>query len=367
MKNNQLTQRILLIAATVVLVLIFAIIIFVGIDVKSTFKVGLILTGKTTDTGWNGSHYDGVISACTKLETELIVKEDIAEGTGDCEKAIHELAKSGVKMIILSSYAYPPEVKDVITTYPDIAFYGISSDYSAENMTSYFGRMYQARYLAGIIAGMQTKTNSIGYVAAMANSEVNRGINAFTLGVKSVNPKATVYVSWTDSWDDEKKEISLSKKLIENKNVDVMTYHQNQHNVAKAADEAGIFSIGYNQEADGLSDKYLTAAIWNWDELYYQIIREFVQGKPNAVKQRWLGIENGAVGLAELSSLVSKDTVRVYNEEKNTLLTSGDEIFAGEIYDNNGTKRCNDGERLSDETLLTEMNWYVDGVVIYED
>ncbi len=367
MKNNQLIQRILLIAAAAVLVMIFAVIIFAGFDTRSTFKVGLILTGKTTDTGWNGSHYNGVVSACEKLETELIVKEDIAEGTGDCEKAIHELAKSGVKMIILSSYAYPPEVKEVISSYPDIAFYGISSDYSAENMTSYFGRMYQARYLAGIIAGMQTKTNSVGYVAAMPNSEVNRGINAFTLGVKSVNPEAMVYVSWTNSWDDAEKEIALAKKLIENKNVDVMTYHQNQHNVAKAADEAGVFSIGYNQATEGLSEKYLTAAVWNWDELYYQIIREYVQGKPNSVKQRWLGIESGAVGLAELSSLADEDTVRVYKEEKNRLLTSGDEIFAGEIYDNNGTKRCSDGERLSDETLLTEMSWYVDGVVIYED
>ena len=365
MDKNQALQRLLIIAAVIVVIAIVAVLCLIGVDRKPDARVGLVLTGAINDSGWNESHYNGVVSACDELDATLMVKENIAEGTGDCEKAIHELAKSGAKMIILSSYSYPHEVKEVIKSYPDIAFYGISSDYSAENMTSYFGRMYQARYLAGVIAGMQTKTNSIGYVAAMPNNEVNRGINAFTLGVRSVNPDATVYVSWTNSWDDEKTETACTEKLINDKNADIVTYHQNRHGVAATADKLGVYSIGYNQTAEGLSDKYLTAAVWDWKSLYYQIIRECVQGKANSVKQRWLGLDSGAVGLSDLSSSIDEGTVKAYEKAKAELLTI-DNIFADEIYDNNGTKRCNEGEKISDETLLTAMDWYVDGVVIYE-
>ncbi|MBQ8789681.1 MAG: BMP family ABC transporter substrate-binding protein [Ruminiclostridium sp.] len=365
MNNSQILQRALIIAAAVVVLAIVGVLAFVGLDTKTTFRVGLVLTGTTTDSGWNETHYNGVVSACEKLDTKLIVKENIAEGTGDCEKAIHDLAKEGVHMIILSSYSYPDEVKDVIESYPNIAFYGISSYYSSENMTSYFGRMYQARYLAGVIAGMKTKTDSIGYVAAMPNNEVNRGINAFTLGVKSVNPDAKVYVSWTNSWDDEATEISCAEKLIKDKNVDVMSYHQNRHAVAATADKAGIYSIGYNKVAEGMSENYLTAAVWNWESLYYQIIREYVQGKPNTVKHRWFGLDSSAVELAPFSPSVDEETVKAYESARNEVL-SGDNIFAGEIYDNNGEKRCGDGEKISDETLLTAMDWYVDGVIIYE-
>lgn len=365
MDKSQVLQRMLIVAAVIVIVAIIGVILLIGVDTRPDTKVGLVLTGTTTDSGWNESHYNGVISACKKLDATLVVKENIAEGTGDCEKAIHELAGQGTQMIILSSYSYPYEVKEVIESYPDIAFYGISSDYSGENMTSYFGRMYQARYLAGVIAGMQTKTNSVGYVAAMPNSEVNRGINAFALGVRSVNPDATVYVSWTNSWDDEKTETDCTEKLINNKNTDIMTYHQNRHAVAATADRMGIYSIGYNQTTEGLSDKYLTAAIWDWESLYYQIIREYVQGKANTVKQRWFGLDSGAIGLSELSAAVDESVVKAYEKAKNEL-SAMDNVFSGEIYDNNGVRRCGEGERLSDETLLTAMDWYVDGVVMYE-
>lgn len=365
MDRFRLKQSILLIAAGVVLIAVLAVIGLSGFQRGSEHKIGLIITGKTTDSGWNGAHYNGVISACEQLDTELIVKEDIAEGNGSCAKAIQELVNEGAQMIILSSYSYPMEAKDVIESYPDIAFYAISSEYTADNLTSYFGRMYQARYLAGIIAGMQTENNSIGYVAAMPNAEVNRGINAFTLGVRRVNPDANVYVCWTNSWDDSEKETAAAEKLLNDMSVDVMTYHQNQHYTAQAADKAGAYSIGYNEVADGLSDKHLTAAVWNWDSLYYQIIREFVQGKPNEVQRRWFEISSGVVGLSELSPQVGDATIQALETAKSELDGLND-VFSGIIYDNNGILRCSEGESLSDDTMLTDMDWFVDGVVIYE-
>jgi len=365
MDKHKIKQGVLLALAAVVLVVLIITIAVAGFKDDATFKIGLIITGQTTDSGWNGVHYNGVVYACEKLDTKLLVKENVEEGSGRCGEAIHELVKEGARMIILSSYSYPTEVKEIIDSYPDIAFYGISSEYVAENLTSYFGRMYQARFLAGIIAGMQTESGSVGYVAAMPNSEVNRGINAFTLGVRSVNPSATVYVDWTNSWSDKDEETAAAKRLIADKQIDVITYHQNQNYVAETADEAGIYSIGYNQAATGLSDKYLTAAVWDWDTLYFQIIREFVQGQPNSVKQRWFAIDSGVVELAEMSPLVSENTRQAVEQAKNRLFGVYD-VFSGEIYDNNGQLRCSNGETLSDETLLKNMDWFVDGVEIYD-
>ena len=366
MDKHKLKQGILLASAAVVLIAVIVMIAISGAGSSAALKVGLIITGEADDDGWNGVHYNGVVSACERLGTKLLLKENTDEGNGECAEAIHQLVKEGAKMIILSSYAYPAEVKEVVSEYPEVAFYAISSEYSAENLTSYFGRMYQARYLTGIIAGMKTKSNTVGYVAAMPNSEVNRGINAFTLGVKSVNPEARVYVSWTDSWDDGEREAEAADRLIKELNTDVITYHQNQHYTAETADKAGVYSIGYNEIAEGLSDKYLTAAVWSWDSLYYEIIREFVQGEPNSVERHWFAINSGVVGLSDLSPEVDDETVKAVENARNRLNGMND-VFSGVIYDNKGALRCNEGESLSDETLLTGMDWFVDGVVIYDE
>ena len=364
MKNNKLLQRILLAAIGVVLVVLLIGIFFAGNGKKEKVKVGLILTGSIDEQGWNGAHYQGVRYACDKLGTELLVKEHVPEEEESCETAIHALVKEGASMVILSSYAYPTLVREMIQSYPKVAFYGISAEYYGENLTSYFGRMYQARYLAGVLAGRMTERDSIGYVAAMANSEVNRGINAFTLGVRSVNPDAQVHVVWTDSWDDEEKEVAAVQQLIKEAEVDLLTYHQNQHFVAIAADEAGIYSIGYNETEEGLSERYLTASVWNWKELYCKIIRELLVGEANSVKRHWFGIETGVVGLGEYSPLVTEE-LREELEEVKSLL-KGNRVFSNEIYDNTGMLRCDVGESLSDEILLEKMDWYVEGVVLHE-
>lgn len=365
MKSNKVLQRILLVTGGIVSVVLIIGILLIGRKKEDVVKVGLIITGSVEEQGWNNAHYQGVRYACDKLGAELIVKENVPEESALCTAAVHELVDEGASMIILSSYAYPTLVREVVRSYPDVAFYGISAEYYAENMTSYFGRMYQARYLAGIVAGMKTQSNAIGYVAAMPNSEVNRGINAFALGVRSVNPSAVVNVIWTDEWEAEEKEKEAVHTLIEEMDADVITYHQNQHYVAQEADAAGVFSIGYNAVAEGLSEKYLTAAVWDWNELYFQIIREHLQGKSNSVNRHWFGIDTGVVTLSECSQAVGEDVMQQI-EKAEKELSEGNRVFSGVIYDNTGTLRCDEGESISDEILLKKMNWFVDGVVIHE-
>lgn len=352
--------------AGVIVVMIVLLIAFTGqskrVDVP---RIGFIMSGSMTETGWNGMHYDGAKYACDKLGAELLVKENVKEFTGECNVAIKELVEDGAGMIILSSYGYSEEAKELVKEYPEVVFYVNSSEYHDVNMTSYFARMYQARFLAGIIAGLQTESNQIGYVAAMENNEVNRGINAFTLGVKKANPEAEVVVAWTGAWDDKEKEIEAANNLVEQEKADVLTYHQNQPNVVEAAEAAGVYSIGYHEALENCSDKYLTTVMCKWGLVYEQIIREYLVGKANIKTNYWIGLEADAVGLSEYSAAVTEEIVAEVEKAKTQLLT-GNDVFSGVIYDNEGDIRCGEKENISDEVLLEKMDWFVEGVRFYE-
>lgn len=367
MARNKWRKRLLLgMAALVASAILVLIICFGNKKEEDMVTVGFIMSGSITENGWNGMHYQGVRSACEKLGVQLLIKENVEEGTGQCEAALRQLAEEGAQMIFLSSYGYSEEVLAVVEEYPEIVFCVNSSEYHTDNMTSYFARMYQARYLSGIIAGMRTKSGRIGYVAAMANNEVNRGISAFTLGVKRVNPDARVIVAWTGAWDDKEKEQDMANRLIQEKKVDLLTYHQNQAYVVEAAEAAGIDSIGYHMAAEGLSEHYLTAVVCSWELVYRQMIREFLQGKGNSQNNYWIGLEEEAVGLSTYSAAVSDGIKEEVNRAKEEVL-GGKDIFSGEIYDRDGTLRCGENETISDEILLEQFDWYVEGVEFYEE
>lgn len=365
MKNKK--HLLLVLAAVIFVVTVLIIVTFKGHGKKEedTIKVGFVMSGTSTEEGWNGLHYEGVSAACQELKIDLIVKENVKENSGQCESAIRELADEDVDIIILSSYGYATEVVDVVKEYPEIAFYSESFDYYGDNLNCYFARIYQARYLSGIIAGHMSETDTVGYVAAMPNSEVNRGINAFTLGVKRANPDAKVVVAWSNSWDDADKEKQLAQELIDKENVDVLAYHQNQPNVIEVADAKGVYSIGYHENYEGASDKFLTAVEFRWDITYKELLSDYVRGKSDVVNTYWFGLEKDAIGLTDVSPVVSQEALADIEAAKQEIV-SGDRIFSGLIYDNTGNIRCNEGEIISDQVLMDSMDWYVEGVEIYE-
>ena len=366
MKLNRQKRMALLLMFGALIVILMAVLLFSGRTISKKEKIGFIMTGSIGEQGWNGMHYEGVAAACDTLDVELLVKENILEFQGTCGPAIEDLAKQGCNMIILSSYGYTEEVMDLIEKYPQISFYTSSFDCNADNVTSYFARMYQARYLAGIVAGMKTSSNQIGYVAAMPTSEVNRGINAFTLGVKRINPQAVVTVAWSNAWDNETEERKLAKCLIDEVGVDVITYHQNQEYVAEEADEAGVYSIGYHQKLENASSKYLTAVVGNWALAYEAIIRQYLRGSSSENMICWVGMDEKAVKLTEFSSEISDDIKAEVAKATNEILV-GQDVFSGTIYDNEGNLRCKENQAIRDELLLKHMDWYVEGVEFYEE
>ncbi len=366
MKNKDWKNPFLLLSGAIVVVLIFGIIFLFGIKKESEIKVGFIMSGEKTESGWNEMQYKAIEKACETYGVQLICKENIHEFTGQCEQAIQELADEGAGMIILSSYGYSEEVSDTVSEYPEIVFYGNSSEYHESNLTSYFARIYQVRYLSGIIAGMKTDSDVIGYVAAMPNNEVNRGINAFTLGVQMVNEDAKVLVHWTGKWDDEAAEKAAAKTLIEQAGADVLTYHQNQNYVIQVAEEAGVFSIGYHKPYINYSEKHLTSAVFDWYPVYKELIREYRKERGNSQANYWIGLEKEAVYLSNYSSEVTKEMRHVVEKAKAEIL-SGHDVFSGVIYDTEGTLRCGENEIISDELLLEQHDWFVEGVEFYDD
>lgn len=366
MKNKRISTVLLCLAVIVIGLMILCIAVMGREEKKERIIVGFIMSGGVEETGWNGMHYDGIKQACEDMDAELLVKEYVEEFTGQCPQAIDELVAEGADLIILSSYGYSEEAVDKVKEYPEVAFYGNSSEYHEENMTSYFVRMYQARYLAGMLAGMKTESGYVGYVAAMANNEVNRGISAFTLGVRRTNPDAKVVVAWTGDWDNEVLETKLANALIQEKNVDVLTYHQNLPHVVKAAEEAGVYSIGYHEAVEGCSEKYLTTVACNWNVLYQEVIREYIRGNENQVRNYWIGMETGVVILTEYSAEVSAEEAAELEKVKNEIL-AGQDVFTGLIYDTEDNVRCESGAIIADEILLEQFDWYVKGVEFYEE
>lgn len=366
MKNKKISTVLLCLAVVVIGLMVLCIATMGREEKKEQITVGFIMSGGIEETGWNGMHYDGIKQACEDMDAKLLVKEYVEEFSGQCPQAIDELVAEGADLIILSSYGYSEEAMDKINEYPEVAFYGNSSEYHEDNLTSYFVRMYQARYLAGMLAGMKTESGYVGYVAAMANNEVNRGISAFTLGVLRTNPDAKVVVAWTGDWDNETEEIRLANALIHEKNVDVLTYHQNLPNVVKAAEEAGVYSIGYHEAVEECSDYFLTTVACSWNVVYQELIREYMRGNENQVRNYWIGMEADAVILTEYSGDVTGQEAAELEKARNEIL-AGQDVFSGLIYDTAGNIKCEKGAIIADEILLEQFDWYVKGVEFYEE
>lgn len=338
---------------------------------KENLKIGVIHIGDPADgSGYSYTHDIGIQKMQEELgleDSQIIRKNNIADTDSAATKtAIEECIAAGAQVIFGTSWGYMSTMKDLADKYPKVIFsHGTGNTNNGSNMNNYFGRIYQARYLTGIVAGMKTESNKVGYVAAMGdtNSEVTGGINAFAMGVKSVNPDAEVYVKVTNTWFDPNLEKQAAEALLD-EGCDVIAQHQDTTAPQLAAQTKGVWSIGYNSDmSKDAPNACLTSAVWNWGVYYTMATKQVLEGKWTN-ENYFGGMDDDLLGISPLSSFCAEGTQEKVDEVTAKIKDGSFKVFEGEIKNNKGEVVCEAGKSLTDEDITSKMNWYFENVTV---
>ena len=340
---------------------------------KENIKVGVLhISDPAEGSGYSYTHDIGIQGMQENLglsDSQIVRKLNIDDGDAKAvEKALQECVDEGCNVIFTTSWGYMKPTADMAEKYPDVYFsHGTGYMSNGKNFNNYFGRIYQARYLSGIVAGMNTKTNKIGYVAAQnsTNSEVTGGIDAFALGVYSVNPDAVIHVKVTNSWYDPAAEKAATEKLLA-MGCDVMSQHCDTPYPQTLAQEKGVYGIGYNSDMSKETPKScLCSVIWNWSAYYTQAVNSVIEGTWDG-ENYFGGMKEGLVGITDLADFCAEGTQEKVDEATSAILSGNNHVFDGELKTNTGEVIGSAGTTLDDETITGKINWYYENVVVVE-
>jgi len=322
--------------------------------------VGFVYVSPIGEAGWTTQHDIGRRELEKNLGAKVKTKfvENVPEGA-DAERVIRDLAQQGNKLIFTTSFGFMNPTLKVARQFPDVKFVHISGYKTADNVGIANARLYEGRYLAGVLAGKMTKTNVAGYVAAFPIPEVLQGINAFTRGMRSVNPKAEVKVIWVNAWFDPGKERDAALTLM-GQGADVVTNHTDSTAVMQAAEEKGKYAIAYHSDMKKFGPKAQLAAVTHhWGAYYTKQAQAVIDGtwKPTRV---WGGIKDGMVKLEDISAVVPAAVKQLVASREKEMVAGTLTPFAGPVRDNEGKLRLDKGP-MSDDAL-SKMDYYVEGV-----
>lgn len=340
---------------------------------KDNIKVGVLhLTDPAEGSGYAYSHDLGIqgMQQNLGLKDDQIVRKNNIDDTDEkaTRKAIQECIDEGCNIIFTTSWGYMNTTAEMAEEYPDIYFsHGTGYLSNGKNFNNYFGRIYQARYLSGIVAGMNTKTNKLGYVAAMdsSNSEVTGGVDAFALGAYSVNPEAKVYVKVTNSWYDPKAEKAAAQKLLDI-GCDVLAQHCDTSYPQSLAQDRGVYGIGYNSDMSKEAPKAcLCSVIWNWSAYYTAAVQSVIDGTWDG-SNYFGGMKENLVGITELADFCADGTAEKVEAAKSDILSGKLGVFDGVIETNEGKTVGEEGKTLDDATITGKLNWYFKTVSVVD-
>ena len=319
-----------------------------------TLKVAFVHVGPTEDKGWSWAHNNGAEFMQANLDNvEITTLESIPEGA-DSQRVFEDLAADGNQLIFGTSFGYMEPMLAAAENFPDVTFEHATGYLLGENMGNYFGAAEEGRYLTGMAAGAATETGQVGYVAAFPIPEVLRGINAFTLGVREVNPDATVQVVWTSTWVDPAIEGDAAQALLD-AGVDVLGMHQDTPAVGQAAEEAGAKWVGYNTDMTEFAPTaWLTAPVWDWGPYYLDRAQKVREG--TWASEAFYGdMAGGMVDIAPFGPSVSDETKALIEERKAQIIDGSFAVFPDPIVDQDGNERP-----LGD---ILAMDYFVEGVI----
>lgn len=338
---------------------------------REDIKVGVLhISDPAEGSGYSYTHDLGIQGMQDNLglsDDQIVRKLNIADDdTVAIKAAIQECVDEGCNVIFTTSWGYMEPTAEMAEQYPDIYFsHGTGYMSNGKNFNNYFGRIYQARYLSGIVAGMNTKTNKIGYVAAQdsSNSEVTGGIDAFAIGVYEVNPDAVIYVKVTNSWYDPEAEKAATEVLL-NMDCDVMAQHCDTPYPQTLAQERGVYGVGYNSDmSKETPDSCLCSVIWNWSAYYTSAVQNVMDGTWDG-SNYYGGMPEGLVDITNLADFCAEGTQEKVDEARAGILSGTFNVFDGVIETNDGSTVGAEGQSLDDATITGGINWYFKNVEV---
>jgi basic membrane protein A len=332
-------------------------------------KVGFVYLTTPGDHGWTYAHEIGRQQVekhfGDKVETTYV--ENVPEGP-DSARVIRELAKKGNDIIFTTSFGYMDHTLKVAKEFPNIKFEHITGYKRSPNMATGNIRFYEGRYVQGVVAGMMTKSNKIGYIASFPIPEVIQGINAFGLGLRSVNPKAEVSVIWVNSWYDPVKEADAAKVHIA-EGADILAQHTDSPAMLQTAEKAGVHGFGQSSDMKAFAPKaQLFSSVNNWGPYYIEKVQQLMDGKWNTGEgpdhwagNVWAGMAQDYLVLSPFENMPA-DVAAAAAKAAADIKSGQNKIFTGPIKDNTGKERVPAGKTLNDGELFTTLDYYVDGV-----
>ena len=324
-------------------------------------KVGFVYVGPVGDGGWTFAH-DNARQAIQKEFGDKIVTsivENVPEGA-DTERVVRDLVSQGNKLIFTTSFGFMEPTLKVAADHPDVKFEHATGYKTAPNMRTYDSRTYEGAYMAGVIAGAMTKSNTLGVVGSVPIPEVVRNINSFTLGAQLTNPNVKTRVVWVNDWHNPPKETEAATSLI-NGGADVLFQNTDSPAVLKTAESMGKRAFGWDSDMTAYGPKaHLGSAIINWTPYYTKAVGEVLDGKWTT-GQSWWGVKEGAMDLVSLASDVPAEAKAKLDEVKAGLKAGTYQIWKGPLSDNAGKEVLAAGQ-VADDKFLGDVKFYVKGV-----
>lgn len=338
---------------------------------KEDIKVGVIhITDPAEGSGYTYTHDLGIQGMQSNIgldDSQIVRKNNVNDSDATAiENAIRECIEEGCNVIFATSWGFMDTCEALSEEFPDVIFsHGTGYKCNGVNFNNYFGRIYQARYLAGVAAGLKTESNKLGYVAAMGqeNSEVTGGVNAFAMGAYSVNPDCEVYVKVTNSWFDPEGETQAAQALVD-LGCDVIAQHCDTPNPQTVAEQNGVWGVGYNSDmSKDAPGAVLTSVMWDWSVYYTYAVQSIIDGTWTG-ENYFGGMADGLVNIAPLSDLCADGTQEAVDAARAQIIDEGFNVFDGVIETNDGSTVGEEGATLSDADITGSMNWYFKNVVV---
>ncbi len=324
-------------------------------------KIAFAYVGPVGDGGWTFAHDNGRKALEKEFGDKIVTSfvENVPE-SADAERVIRDMATSGNKLIFGTTFGYMEPMLKLAPEFKDIKFEHATGYKTADNMRTYDSRTYEGAYMAGVIAGKMTKTNTLGVVASIPIPEVIRNINSFTLGAQSSNPKVKTKVVWVNGWFDPPKETEAATSLI-NGGADVLFQNTDSPAVLKTAESKGKRAFGWDSDMTAYGPKaHLASAVINWGPYYIKATKEALEGKW-ATGSSWWGVKEGAIDIVSIAEDVPAETKARVEEIKAGLKDGSFAIWKGPIVDNTGKEQLAK-DAVADDKFLGGLGFYVKGV-----